>query len=59
MKHPPAIIIVAASGTSKTLKPETVSYSAIVAKAVVFPAQGPPVRQIRVIWCFALEIAFE
>ena len=47
MKQPPFIISVAASGTKSTLKPFRVKCYEIVAKAVVLPAHGPPVRQMR------------
>jgi hypothetical protein len=46
MRAPPFIIRVAASGTTKTLKPLYMSDSEILAMAVVLPAQGPPVMQI-------------
>lgn len=47
---PPLEIKVAASGTISTLYPNYVSSPAMLARAVVFPAQGPPVMRIRVSW---------
>jgi hypothetical protein len=44
---------VAASGTSKTLKPSYYSAYCSSASAVVLPAQGPPVTQILVIGFFS------
>ena len=52
MNAPPFINIVAASGTCNTLKPIYYRTTDKVAKAVVLPAQGPPVKQILVIGCF-------
>ena len=52
---PPFIRSVAASGTSRTLKPNCYKTVDRVAKAVVFPAHGPPVRHILVIGCFDSE----
>ena len=46
---PPLLSIMIASGTCSTLKPIYVSTKDNSESAVVFPAQGPPVRQIRVI----------
>jgi hypothetical protein len=46
MKAPPFMRVVAASGTAKTFMPIYVKLYFRSAKAVVFPAQGPPVRQI-------------
>ena len=48
---PPFIITVAASGTYKTLNPICCKTTESVAKAVVFPAHGPPVKHILVIGC--------
>lgn len=45
--------MVAASGTYRTLKLILDRYSEIIARAVVFPAEGPPVKQILVIWAVA------
>lgn len=45
---PPIFRIVAASGTNKTLYPIYLRWISRVDKAVVLPAQGPPVRQILV-----------
>ena len=58
MKAPPFIRRVAASGTCKTLKPICWSTTDRVANAVVLPAHGPPVRQMRVIGCFDSFRAF-
>lgn len=58
MKAPPFIKIVAASGTYSTLKPICCKTTDKVAKAVVFPAQGPPVKQILVIGCLLSLMAF-
>ena len=46
MKHPPFIIRVAASGTLNTLKFLSSNSFVTFYKAVVFPAQGPPVKHI-------------
>jgi hypothetical protein len=48
MKAPPYMSIVAASGTKSTLYPIYFKCRFNVAKAVVLPAQGPPVKQMRV-----------
>ena len=50
---PPFIRIVAASGTYKTRYPIYYKWRVRLAKAVVLPAHGPPVRQILVIGYFA------
>ena len=48
MRAPPFIKIVAASGTRSTRYPICFKCSDIVVRAVVLPAHGPPVRQMRV-----------
>jgi hypothetical protein len=54
MKAPPFIRAVAASGTTRTLIPNYVRSYLIDAIAVVFPAHGPPVKQILTILCLSL-----
>lgn len=49
MSAPPSMSMVAASGTTSTRYPIYLRWSWSVAKAVVLPAQGPPVTQILVI----------
>lgn len=56
---PPFINRVAASGTKRTRKPSCYRTVERVARAVVLPAQGPPVRQILVIVCLASERTLE
>jgi len=51
---PPLIRIVAASGTVRTMKPSCWRSDCKTAKAVVFPAQGPPVMQI--LWRLTLVL---
>ena len=58
MKAPPFMSKVAASGTCSTLNPICWSTTDSVARAVVLPAQGPPVRQILVIGCLLSLRAF-
>ena len=48
METPPFLRIIIASGTTSTLYPSYFNTSESSANAVVFPAQGPPVTQIRV-----------
>ena len=48
---PPFINMVAASGTCRTLNPIYVMTLFRVARAVVLPAHGPPVKQILMIGC--------
>ena len=54
---PPFIKMVAASGTCKTRYPIYFKWRDNVARAVVLPAQGPPVKQILVIGNFPPFIA--
>jgi len=50
--------MVAASGTYSTLKPICYRTTDNVARAVVLPAHGPPVKQILVIGCLLSLMAF-
>jgi len=58
IKAPPFIKMVAASGTYSTLKPICYRTTDNVARAVVLPAHGPPVKQILVIGCLLSLMAF-
>ena len=59
MKAPPFIKIVAASGTCNTLNPIYYKTTDKVAKAVVLPAQGPPVRHTLVMGCLESDNTLE
>lgn len=56
---PPFISMVAASGTTRTLKPICDRVWLSVARAVVLPAQGPPVRHILMMGNLLCPMAFE
>jgi len=57
MRAPPNMRIVAASGTTRTRYPIYLRCNYSVVKAVVLPAQGPPVMHIRVIGLLPFLIA--
>ena len=59
IKAPPFIRMVAASGTCKTLYPICLRCNDNVARAVVLPAHGPPVKHILVMGYLVFLFEFE